>query len=56
MSAGDRNKTGKPTDIVCHFKYPNREITLCGRNHVLYATNDITDISCLSCLKILKGE
>lgn len=53
MSAGDRNKSGKPSDIVRHFKYLNHENTICGRFYVGYATNDIADITCLVCLKIL---
>ena len=55
MSAGDRNKlTGKPLDIVRHYlNNPNDEITLCKRKNWGYASNNINDVTCLKCLKML---
>ncbi len=54
MAAGDRNKKGKPTDIVRHFstsKVNSTIITLCGRKNPAYATDDRNDVTCLKCKK-----
>jgi len=50
MAAGDR-KNGKPTDVVRHFATTTK--TLCGRLKFGYATDDKSDVTCLSCLKKL---
>lgn len=66
MAAGDRNKSGKPTDIVRHFWAPiteerdrfNERIskTMCGRKDVGYCSSDVEDVTCLRCLSKIKAE
>ena len=51
MAAGDRNKLGKPIDIVRHFKVDDK--TICGRTNWSYATTDINDVTCIACKKAL---
>lgn len=52
MAAGNRNKTGKPTDIVRHYK-TNEDVALCGRKSCGYSSDDLTDVTCKTCLKKL---
>lgn len=52
MAAGDRNKQGKPIDVVRHYKIDDK--TICGRINWSYATNDINDVTCIKCIKALK--
>lgn len=47
MAAGDRNKAGKPKDIVKHFS--NDTLPVCGTKGFGYRTNDISDVTCLKC-------
>lgn len=60
MAAGNRNKSGKPTDIVKHYKMAHERQTYCGRKKWGYATSDLSkvvldkEITCKSCLKLLK--
>jgi len=56
MSAGDRNKKGKATDIVIHFAPFTGEMNrkaYCGTKNWGYATSITEDVSCLKCLKKL---
>lgn len=60
MAAGDRNKAGKPTDIVRHYKMAHENKTYCGRKKWGYATSDLAkvmidkEITCNACLRLLK--
>lgn len=55
MAAGDRNKKGKPKDIVRHGLRPDGNKTLCGRGEWWYATTAYSwDVDCLKCLAAIK--
>ena len=54
MAAGDRNKTGKPKDIVRHYIFSGH-LPICGEKRFGYATNNKSDIDCKKCLKKLTG-
>ncbi len=51
MAAGDRNKRGKSIDIVRHYRL--NDLPICKQKKWGYATNDINDVTCKICKKIL---
>ncbi len=59
MAQSDRNEKGKPTDFVAHFVanlevYPR--VTACNKKDPGYATEQASDVSCLRCLKKMRGK
>lgn len=59
MAAGDRNKNGRATDIVCHFVpftgQMNRK-PICGQKRWGYGTSITDEVDCKKCLAKLKKE
>jgi hypothetical protein len=51
MSAGERYKNGRPSDIVRHFGSETKAI--CGRIDPGYVGTDKDDVTCKKCLKKL---
>lgn len=51
MAAGDRNKKGKATDVVIHYKVRllSEEVS-CGTKGWGYATANLEEVTCLKCL------
>ncbi len=55
MPAGDRNKKGKPTDMVRHYgleKNPFKDylMPICGNKRAGYVTDDVSDVTCERCM------
>ncbi len=53
MAAGNRYESGKPSDIVKHYK--DGSGVLCGRKNIGYSSSDASDITCKNCLKKLNA-
>ena len=51
MSAGDRNKTGKPKDFVRHFSHQYGADPVCLTKKYGYSTKDISNVTCIKCKK-----
>lgn len=53
MAAGDRYKNGKPKDIVRHARVGGQsdDVTMCGRKNPGYITDDMSEVTCLACIR-----
>lgn len=56
MATGDRNKKGKPTDIVRHFAFVDGQIPVCDNLRYGYSTNVYSEVTCKNCLKRIQRE
>jgi len=56
MAAGDRTKSGKPSDIVRHYLNDDRTKTMCGRSNWGYGSRDKSDTSCIACKRRLENN
>lgn len=50
MASGNRNRNGKPTDIVCHFMADNSQKPFCNQKIWWYSTTKWDEVTCRKCL------
>lgn len=57
MAAGERNKNGKATDVVCHYvRNITDSTTLCGRTNFGYRTDATAEVTCMNCMNKLLNK
>lgn len=58
MAAGDRNKNGKPKDLVKHYGEVLNDnhylLAICGNKRAGYVSYDKNEITCIKCINKIK--